>query len=277
MMEESLDIRIVVLLQPQHSEYSQIRDAIRRIDDSGADAVLTWDHFFPLSGDPDGKHFEAWTMVAAWAEQTSRIEIGTFVTPTSYRNPDLLADMARTVDHISGGRLILGLGSGWAERDYLEYGYDFGDAKTRSEEFTVALERLTTRLAKLNPRPVRPIPVLIGGDGEKRTFPIVARYASVWHTFSSPDTLAHKRSILDGQTRAAGRDPSSLRTAVSVNDLSGGAFGTPEVLGEQFASLGVTDFVLGVGAPDFDLELLRSWIDWRDHKRATSVVAPDGS
>src|SRR5579875_602999 len=261
----SSPVRIGVQLQPQHApQYSQIRDAVRRCEDIGVDIAFNWDHFFPLYGDRDGPHFECWTMLGAWAEQTSRIEIGALVSCNSYRNPELLADMARTVDHISDGRLILGIGSGWFEKDYTEYGYEFGTAGGRLDDLAGALPRIESRLSKLNPPPTRTIPVLIGGGGEKKTLRLVARHADIWHTFAAPDVLRHKSGILRQHCADVGRDPAEIEISVGTEDPGA----RPEELGAELRSLGASLFTVNATGPDYDLAALRAWIAWRDTQKS---------
>lgn len=253
----SRPVRIGLQLQPQHADYATIRRTAAEAEELGVDILFNWDHFFPLSGKPDGLHFECWTMLAAWAESTSRVEIGALVACNSYRNPELLADMARTVDHISEGRLILGIGSGWFERDYTEYGYEFGTAGGRLDDLATALPRIESRWEKLNPKPTRDIPVLIGGGGEKKTLRLVAKHADIWHTFGDTQTVARKASILREHCAAVGRDPAEI-------EISTGVGGTPADKGKELLDLGVTLFTVGTGGPDYDFTELKEWIAWRD-------------
>ena len=132
-------IRIGAQVAPQHALYPKIRDTVAELEDIGIDIVFNWDHFFPLYGDPDGAHFECWTMLAAWAEQTSRIQIGALVTCNSYRNPELLADAHRTIDHISGGRAILGIGAAWNAEESAGLGLPFPPVAERFERLEEAI------------------------------------------------------------------------------------------------------------------------------------------
>lgn len=254
-------VRIGVQIQPQHADYGRIREAAAEAEEIGVDIVFNWDHFFPLYGEPDGPHFECWTMLGAWAEQTSKVEIGALVSCNSYRNPELLADMARTVDHISGGRLILGIGSGWFERDYQEYGYEFGTAGWRLDELDKALPRISDRLGKLNPAPRRKIPMLIGGGGEKKTLRMVAEHADIWHGFGDEQVVQRKVGILDEHCARLGRDPGEIERSVGVPE-------TPaQEAGPRLRELGVSTFTVGVGGPDYDLSKVREWVAWRDSTR----------
>jgi probable F420-dependent oxidoreductase len=239
-------IRIGVQLQPQHADYAQIRAAVAEAEAAGVDIVFNWDHFFPLSGDPDGKHFECWTMLGAWAESTTRVEFGALVSCNSYRNPDLLADMARTVDHISGGRLVLGIGAGWFQRDYDEYGYEFGTAPDRLRALRRDLPLFKARMAKLNPAPIGPMPIMIGGTGEKVTLRLVAEHADMWNSFGPADNFRHKNEVLDEWCAKTGRDPAAIERTIGI---SGG-----DVDGwEELVDAGATHLIVMTGDP-FDLD-----------------------
>ena len=265
--------RIAVQVQPQHCDYAQIRRLCATLEEMGVDVLFNWDHFYPLAGDADGKHFECWTMLAAWAEATERVEIGALVTCNSYRNPNLLADMARTVDHISEGRLILGIGSGWFERDYVEYGYDFQTAGRRLDDLDRDLPILRARWEQLNPRPTRDIPILIGGGGERKTLRIVAEHATIWHGFGDPEAIAHKHAVLDEWCAKIGRDPGEIVR-------SAGVASTPGRMPEQVDSyadnaqalyaVGTRLFTVGIsGGEHDDLDKVTQLLAWRDEVNAT--------
>ena len=254
-----MTIRIGVQIQPQHADYADIRRAVARAEELGVDVAFNWDHFYPLYGEPDGKHFECWTMLGAWAEATSRIQIGALVTCNSYRNADLLADMARTVDHISGGRLILGIGAGWFEKDYTEYGYEFGTPGTRLADLEQALARIEARWRKLNPAPTRDIPILIGGGGEKKTLRYTARHADIWHSFADLETLQRKSAVLNEWCAAENRDPATIERSVAVGEA-------PEQIGDALIAAGATLFTVGLSGPDYDMGLVREWVAFRDTK-----------
>jgi len=254
-------VRIALQLQPQHMDYATIRRTAAEAEDMGVDVIFNWDHFYPLSGDHEGKHFECWTMLGAWAEATTRVEIGALVTCNSYRNPDLLADMARTVDHISDGRLILGIGAGWFAKDYQEYGYEFGTAGSRLDNLAAALPRIESRFARLNPPPTRKIPVLIGGGGERKTLRLVARHADIWHSFADAETLERKVGILRQHCADVGRDPAEIEISTAVR---GGAGPGPAEVGPRLTEVGASLFTVGTSGAAPDLGPLRQWIAWRD-------------
>jgi probable F420-dependent oxidoreductase len=271
-MTSNAPARLGIQLQPQHATYAQIRDAVLRMEDLGVDVVFNWDHFFPLSGDRDGLHFEAWTMLGAWAEQTERIEFGTLVNCNSYRNADLQADMARTLDHISAkggdrGRFIFGTGSGWFERDYDEYGYEFGTVGSRLDDLGEALPRVKARWAKLNPGPTRDIPIMIGGKGEQKTLRLVAEHADIWHSFVPPADIAHKRDVLARWGEKVGRDVAGITIS---NELSRGRLDDEHA--DALYDAGVRLFTLGISGSAYDDAPVRHWLAWRDRRNEQAGV-----
>ncbi len=229
-------MKIGVQLHPQATTIDELRSAWQAADALGVDSIWTWDHFYPLYGDPDAAHFEGWTLLAAMAADTKNARFGALVTCNSYRNPDLLADMARTVDQISGGRFVLGIGSGWFERDFTEYGYDFGTAPARLRALGEALPRIKARLGKLNPPPVQqPLPIMIGGGGEKVTLRLVAEHAHLWNTFGPPENFAEKSKILDDWCAKIGRNPAEIERTVGVSPKEIDNLGAYEDAGAQHA------------------------------------------
>jgi len=249
--------KVGVQLWPQHTDIGALRDAWRQADEMGVDSIWVWDHFHPLFGPLDGAHFEGWSLLAAMAADTTHAQLGTLVTCNSYRNPELLADMARTVDQISGGRLYLGVGSGWFEPDYQSYGYEFGTAGGRLRDFEAALARMKSRLATLNPGPAGDLPILIGGSGEKVTLRIVAEQADAWNAFGPPDSYAHKNGVLDEWCAKVGRDPAQIERTIGMM--------SPDEVDQvdDYLAAGATHLIHGLGHP-FDLTSVQRLLDLRD-------------
>lgn len=245
----------------QNATIDQLRAVWRLADDAGFDSCWVMDHFATLGPRDDEPIFETWTMLAAMAELTSQVRIGCAVVGNTYRHPAVLAKMAVTVDHLSGGRLEFGLGAGWAENEHTMLGLEFGtknDRAGRLEESVQIIRWLWTqprttfhgshyRLqdAVAEPKPVqRPYPpIWIGGSGPKRTLPLAARYADVWNApGGTPESVAASAAILDRHCTDIGRDPGAIRRSVQIrvpddpDELRSGI--------AEHAAVGVTDFLL---------------------------------
>jgi probable F420-dependent oxidoreductase len=237
--------RVGVQLHPQEGTVDDLRAAWRAADALGVDSIWLWDHFFPLYGNPDAPHYEAYTLLAAMAADTSHAQLGALVTCNSYRNPQLLADMARTIDLLSHGRFVLGIGSGWFERDYEEYGYEFGTAGSRLRDLEAALPLIESRLGQLVPPPAGDLPILIGGSGEKVTLRLVAQYADAWNSFGPPDHYAAKSAVLDHWCAQLERRPSEIERTAALNPVEVGDWA-------DYLAAGAEHLIVMTGAP-YDL------------------------
>ncbi len=218
--------------------WTEILSLARHVESKGWDGLWFADHFMPDGEDTSAPWSEAWTTIAALAAAVPRLRLGPLVTGNTYRHPAVLAKMAATVDHISGGRLVLGLGAGWQENEHRAYGIAFhtlGGRMRRFEEACRVIKALfsadSTTLegeyyrlvdAPLEPKPVQsPLPLLIGGGGEKVTLRIAAQYADEWNVWGNVSTLQHKMAILDRHCEAVDRDPAEIqRSAVALLVLS---------------------------------------------------------
>lgn len=235
--------KIGVQLQPQAAPLEHLRAAWRAADELRVDSLWLWDHFFPIYGDPDAQHYEAYTLLGAMAADTAHARFGALVTCNSYRNPNLLADMARNLQLLSNGRFVLGLGSGWFERDFTEYGYDFATAPARLRALEETLPVIRERLARLNPP--ADVPVLIGGGGEKVTLRLVAAHAQAWNGFGPADEYRRKSSVLDEWCGRVGRDPAEIERTVAIRPDEVDAL-------ERYVAAGAEHVIVMCGPP-YDL------------------------
>ena len=220
----------------QHQlEWPELLRRARFAEDAGFDGAWVFDHFKPLYGDKGGPCMEGWTLLAALASSTERIRLGTLVTGVTYRHPSILAAEAVTVDQVSDGRLELAVGAAWFEGEHRELGIPFPPTRERTERLEEAVQVIRLLMtedgvtfegkhyrleaATYHPRPFQQPhpPIWIGAGGERRTIPIAARHADVWHSFGSVQVLRRKAAVLDRAAEAVGRDPVSI---VRASDLS---------------------------------------------------------
>jgi alkanesulfonate monooxygenase SsuD/methylene tetrahydromethanopterin reductase-like flavin-dependent oxidoreductase (luciferase family) len=193
-------------------------------DTLGFDSLRRSDHFFSVMGVVDRDCIECWTSLALAAEWTKRIELGPMVSPMTFRLPSMLARIAASVDVLSGGRVILGVGAGWYEREHVEFNVPFLTVKERLDRLEDGIKTIHATWVKSNPKPPRnnAIPLLMGGLGEKRALPIVAREAAEWNmTRLDTEVYKHKRKVLEDCCRAIGRDPATIRQSVMTSYIVG--------------------------------------------------------
>lgn len=266
--------------------YADVLELARHVEATGWDGIWYADHFMPNAADTSTPWPEAWITLAAIGAQVPRLRLGTLVAGNTYRHPAVLAKMAATLDHISGGRVVLGLGSGWQENEHQQYGIPFYTVTERLHRLDEACQVIKLlysqssgtfdgryyqlREASLEPKPLQqPLPLLIGGGGEQLTLKITARHADEWNVWGTPDILEHKMGILDGHCAKLGRDPKAIqRSAVALLFMSddrahldrmrAANIQQPHLIGdvaeikaqiERYAAIGVDEFIV----PDFTL------------------------
>jgi len=237
-------VKVGVQIHPQNTTMAALRAAWQTVDELGVDSLWTWDHFFPpLYGAADEAHFEGWQILGAMAVTASNVsQIGMLVTGCGYRNPDLLADMARTLDHLSEGRAVLGIGSGWMDKDEKEYGYPVRTPAQRLDLLAESLPRIRRRLGLLQPGPIGPLPILIGGNGERRTLRLVAQHADMWNGYGDAATIRAKNQVIDRWCEEIGRDPREIERTVWIERAD------PEAMA-ALAEAGAEHLILGLRAP----------------------------
>ena len=278
-------------------KYEEVLELARHVEKTGWDGFWYADHFMPNAPDTSAPWPEAWTTLTAIGANVPRIRIGTLVSGNTYRHPAVLAKMVATLDHITAGRVVLGLGSGWQENEHDQYGLPFYTTRERLERLDEACQIIKSLYtnpktdfdgkfyklsdASLEPKPVQhPLPLLIGGGGEKRTLRIVAEHANEWNVWGDVAVLRQKMEVLDKHCADVGRDPSEIhRTAVALLFMSddnafleqmrnaemqqAALIGTVDEIREiveEFEAIGVDELIV----PDFTLGQHRQKIETLD-------------
>ena len=228
-----METKLGILLWSQATDWPSFESAAKRVDELGYEHLWTWDHVYAIFGDPYQPIFEGYSTLAAWAKVTTRTRLGLLVGANTFRNPGLVAKTVTTLDHISDGRAIAGIGGAWFEQEHTEYGIEFGagfgERLTWLDEAVGAMRQMldgeTVTSApggryrfndvRMIPPPIQDrLPIMIGGSGERKTLRTVAKYADMWNAMGSVEKLRHKDSVLRVHCESVGRDHTQIeRTA----------------------------------------------------------------
>jgi len=277
-------VRFAIQTPNQGTTWDDIVATWKEADALGYDSAWVFDHFIPIFGDQEGPCLEGWTLLAALAAETNHLQVGVLVTGNTYRNPALLAKMATTVDQVSHGRLALGIGAGWFERDHTAYGFTFGTPHERARKLGEALQVITKlwsedhptfqgKYYRLDHAPFAPRnvqkphpPIIVGGQGKDWIIPLVARYADGWNAVSgvTPDGIRERRQIIEDECKRIGRTPcpsyvSVLLPLVAITNvpLAGPVvrFGARAVVKKEVAQSILAD------SPDAIRDRIRAYVD----------------
>jgi len=228
-------VKIGFLLWPQTASWTAIRDAAVRAEAAGASSLWTWDHLNAIVGPWEGPIIEDWSILSGWSQVTARATLGLMVGANTVRNPGLTAKLATTLDHLSGGRAVLGIGGAWFEREHEAFGFDFGagfgERLDRLDESVMLLRRLLSGERVTHDGPVYPIkealvaplpvqarlPIMIGGSGPKKTLRTLAQDGDQWNAMGRPDKLAERDAILREHCAAVGRDQAEIERTTTVD------------------------------------------------------------
>ena len=269
--------RVGVMIEGQEGLTWELwRNLCRDVEDLELDSLWRSEHLLSVMGGEGRECLETWTSLALAAEWTARIEFGPLVSPMTYRAPAVLARAAASVDQLSGGRLVLGLGAGWYEEEHRRMGIELPPLRERMDRFEAGVKRVKEVLAAGHPTPARqPLPIQIGGSGERRTLRIVAEHADEWNFHSeTPDTLRHKLDVLADHCSAVGRDRSTIRLSMMAAFVIGRDEGELRQRAERLRALSPrfegldSDALLErlrqrwyVGTPEQIAEQLRPYLD----------------
>ena len=275
-------VRFGLQLWPQSTTWPEVRDAAVAAEAAGWDSIWTWDHLLAIQGPWQQPIYEGWTFLAAVASITSRVRVGLMVGANTFRNPGLTTKLATTLDHVSNGRAVLGIGGAWFDREHEAFGYDFGKSPGQRLDWLGEAVPLMRRLldgeqvthvgrfytftdALCEPRPIQShLPILIGGSGPKKTLPIVARHGDAWNTSGELDDVKTSLDLLAGYCREAGRELSDIELTVSFPTIIRDSVeDAEEARAKQLAHNGLENLggvPLLTGAPEAIAERLRPYL-----------------